>query len=548
MEDNQNSGKSVHRVYIENLGCAKNQVDAEVMLQYLQDTGEWVYTDDASAAEVILVNTCGFIESAREESIQALMEFRSSYPDAEVIMTGCLAERYAETISEELYEADGFMGNRDLSRITEVVRAAAAGERRVELPRSFRQDEPYRERLFSFPSSAYLKISEGCDHRCRYCAIPVIRGGLRSRSADDVVREVEDLVRRGIYEINVIAQDLAAFGTDRSPEEGGLNERGSSEFMSLLQHLCDIPGDFIIRMLYIHPDAFPRALPEFVADHPKIVPYFDIPLQHVSVPVLRGMGRRGDYESYLELIRSIRAKVPNSIIRSTFMLGFTGDGKTPEQELADFLAEAQLDWVGFFIYSREEDTPAFSDRSEKAHRKAVKRAEEFLPAVQELQQGISEARMDRWIGEDMDVLIEEIIPDEDLAIGRSFLQAPEVDGCTVVNTDRAEPGDVLRCRVFRRNGIDLEARDFGGPLRKAPGNSGISGIASVKDHPADDPEKIDPEKADPGKIDPETHGKTAGNAENPKNKDTKTTETAKNAETAENTDTKSAEDAGGRRK
>ncbi len=441
------------RVYIENLGCAKNQVDAEVMLQFLTETREWEYTEDPSAADLILVNTCAFLEIAREESIHTLLSLRASYPSAKVVMTGCLSERYAEMISEDLPESDGFFGNRDLSYITWTAEEVMEGRRAVEIPRDYQDHTVYRRKLFSFPGSAFLKISEGCSHRCRYCSIPLIRGDLRSREIPDVLNELSRLSWEGIREVNFIAQDLAAFGTDRS---------GRSEFLDLLRQAVRIEGDFRIRLLYIHPDAFPSELLEFAASEPRIMPYFDIPFQHAAKKVLRGMGRKGDIGSYLGLVRRIRDMLPDSVIRSTFLLGFPGEGEDEFQELKEFITSARMDWAGTFIYSREEGTPAYDDRGAAAHRKAVRQAEDRKHELEALQMQITESNLDRWIGREVDVLIEEIIPEEDLAIGRGFMQAPEVDGAIVVLSSKFPPGDMVSCRITRRNGIDLEAEPLEG--------------------------------------------------------------------------------------
>ena len=444
--------RAMNRVYIENLGCSKNQVDAETMLQYLADTGEWEYTEDPAEAEVILVNTCGFIESAREESIQTLLSLRESCPQAKIMMTGCLAERYAETMADELWEADGFFGNRDLSRIVDAARQMLEHRRTVEIPRDYRFDTAQRETSFSFPGSTYVKLSEGCSHRCRYCAIPLIRGDLRSRESGEVLDEIKFAVARGAREINLIAQDLAAFGTDR----------GSSQFLDLLKYACDIPGDFFIRMLYIHPDAFPGELPALVESRKKLLGYFDIPFQHASRKVLQGMGRSGSGEGYLELIEQIRSEVTDAVIRSTFMTGFPGEGPEEFDQLCSFMTRAKMDWAGMFVYSREEGTPAYGDRSAAEHRRAVKEADRRMLQLQQLQGPITEERLDRWINREVEVLIEEIIPEEDLSIGRSFMQAPEVDGAIVVLTGDVPPGSSVRCRIERRNGVDLEAEPVRG--------------------------------------------------------------------------------------
>lgn len=455
----------MRRVYIEQLGCAKNQVDAEVMLEHLRSTGTWEYTDTPDTADMILVNTCGFIQDARKESIDTLLELRKAYPGARIMMTGCLAERYAEDMQEALPEADGFFGNRDLSQVLSAAEAVMGKEqtapdlrRPVILPDYPDADDFRRGRLFGFPGSAYVKISEGCDHRCRYCAIPLIRGGLRSREAQGVIDEVKRLIEAGTYEIDLIAQDLAAFGTDLPVAGGGTGkERQGGRFLDLLDTISSIPGDYRIRLLYIHPDAFPGELPDLVKERTTIHPYFDIPFQHAAIPVLRGMGRTGSSSSYLELIDTIRAKVPESVIRSTFMLGFPKEGRREFEELLDFITRAQLDWAGTFLYSREEGTPAYDDRSAAGHWFAHRQAQGRRKELERIQQQITETRLDRYVGKVYDVLIEEVVEGEDLRIGRMFAQAPEVDGATVVLSDAVNPGEVISCGIRRRNGIDLEA-------------------------------------------------------------------------------------------
>jgi ribosomal protein S12 methylthiotransferase len=438
------------RVYVENLGCAKNQVDAEVMLHALVKAG-CVAVETADDADVVLVNTCGFIEPARKESIDTFFALREQYPEAKVVLTGCLSQRYGKELDKELVEADGIFGNRDLRQIVPFVRRLLQSSRPVEFPTYplINEEDDTRGALFNYPGSAYLKISEGCDHRCRYCAIPLIRGGLRSRPEEAILAEAARLVSSGVKELNLIAQDLAAYGTDLGDH--------SPRFLDLLASLAALEGDFRIRMLYIHPDAFPQDLPRIVAANPKIIPYFDIPFQHASPQVLKHMGRVGDKDSYLRLIASIREELPEATFRSTIMLGFTGEDESTVAELKEFLTKAQLDWVGTFLYSREEDTPAYKDRTAAEHRKVAKQAARWQKELEAVQEPIAKARLARFVGKELDVLIEELVEGEDLAIGRTINQAPEVDGLTVVMGRDLVPGQITRCGITRVNGIDLEA-------------------------------------------------------------------------------------------
>lgn len=438
------------KLYMENLGCSKNQVDAETLIKLLEDD-QFVRTEDAADADLIMVNTCGFIESAREESINTFFSLREANPTAKIVLSGCMAQRYAEDLRSELPEADAIFGNHDLSKIGEVVRKIFAGDRVVLVPSyPAPQQEVYeRNELLSFPGSAYLKISEGCNHRCAYCAIPLIRGGLRSKERPIILEEARSLIASGIREINLIAQDLAAYGTDRNDKE--------SQFLSLLEDLVSLEGDFFIRLLYIHPDAFPPQLPAFIASHPKVLPYFDIPFQHADTAVLRSMGRTGTKESYLALIREIRETVPTAVLRSTILLGYPGEDEKAFAQVLDFLSQAKLDWVGSFLYSREEGTKAYGLRNEREHKKAITQATAFQKQLQALQAPITEANLARFVGTQHDVLIEELVEGEDLAIGRMYAQAPEVDGLTVVMGRNLKAGQVVRCGIRAVKGLDFEA-------------------------------------------------------------------------------------------
>ena len=437
-------------IYVENLGCAKNQVDAEVMLHELEHAG-CIVVEQAADADYILVNTCGFIESARKESIDSFFSLKEEFPQASIVVTGCLSQRYANELGADLVEADGIFGNRNLRDIVNVLEKIENGERMVATPEYPAIDREYDERatLLSFPGSAYLKISEGCDHRCRYCAIPLIRGSLRSRPQKAIIEEAQRLIVSGIKEINLIAQDLASYGKEWDGK--------TDHFTKLLVELASLEGDFRIRMLYIHPDTFPSDLPEIVARYPTIIPYFDIPFQHASKQVLRAMGRTGDTQSYLHLIETIRSVLPDATFRSTFMLGFTNDSGEAFEELEQFIIKARLDWVGTFIYSREEGTPAYKDNKIADYRKMIKQAKLDQKRLLDVQESITRERLSRFVGRTVEVLIEEPIEQEDLAIGRMLHQAPEVDGSTVVMARDLLAGQLVRCGITKVNGNDLEA-------------------------------------------------------------------------------------------
>lgn len=461
-EKNPKNNANGKRLYIENLGCAKNQVDAEVMAHNLNASG-WQLVDDASQADLIIVNTCGFIESAREQSIDTFFSLRELNPKAKMVVSGCLAQRYASELADQLPEADGIFGNRDLAEINAFVDEFENQFEEPQLPKTAKQqktkvlvpeypdpdaESDERDRLFNFPGSAYLKISEGCNHRCGYCAIPLIRGSLRSRPKDAVLKEAKRLISTGIKEINLIAQDLAAYGTDWD---------GKSHFCDLLTSLAAIEGDFKLRMLYIHPDAFPMELLDIVKNDPKVIPYFDIPFQHASPNILRPMKRTGSREVYSNLIDTIRREIPQCVIRTTIMLGFPGETQEDFEEVYKFVEHCRFNWMGSFLYSREEGTYAWDLTNEEEHKALIKKAKVWQRKLQRLQEKISSEKLKEFVGNEYDVLIEELIEGEDLAIGRIWAQAPEVDGLTVVMGRDMIPGNVYRCGITKVNGVDLEA-------------------------------------------------------------------------------------------
>ena len=431
---------------MESLGCAKNQVDSEILLSYAGESG-YTRTDDVTEADVIVVNTCGFIESAKEESVNTFFALREKNPDAKIIMAGCLAQRYGKEM--ELEEADAIFGNHDLSYFPQVLEDVEKKERTVLVPE---YPDPDRERddrneLLSFPRSAYLKISEGCNHCCSYCAIPVIRGPLRSRPFEKVVKEAERLISTGVYEINVVAQDLGAYGLDLY---------GKSRFVELMDTLSSLSGDFVLRMLYIHPDTFPEELIDLVAKREKILPYFDIPVQHANHEVLLSMKRTGSGKVYGDLFGRIRKKNPDAVIRTTLMLGYPGEDRAAFEELLTFIEEAKPDWMGSFLYSREEDTPAYRMRNQKDHDKAQREAKKWQKELEEKQSDITQKSLERFVGRTYKALVEETIEGEDLAISRIYSQAPDVDGLTVIMGRGLKSGDVVNVGIRSVRGVDLE--------------------------------------------------------------------------------------------
>jgi ribosomal protein S12 methylthiotransferase len=436
------------RYYLDLFGCAKNQVDAETMMAFLNGSG-WVEEEDAGTADLIIVNSCGFIESAKQESIDAVLSWRRLYPEKKILLAGCLAQRYALELAGALPEADVLFGNAGLAGIGEAAGRALGLEGKEARKNGGGRAggrEAGKRPLLSLPGSAYIKISEGCNNHCAFCAIPLIRGSLRSRAIPDVVEECKALLDRGIRELCLIGQDIGSYGRDL----------GGSMLPELLQSLSSLKGEFWVRLLYIHPDHFPLSILDVMERDPRVLPYFESPLQHGSAKILASMNRRGNAETYLALLETIRGRLPGAAIRSTFMTGFPGETEEDFQQLLDFQEKARLDWMGCFAYSREEDTPAYSMKGRVAKKNTLERKR----ILEEHQIPITEGQMDRFMGLTFEALVEEKIEGEDgLYLGRLPCQAPEVDGSAVITSARElAPGALIRGRVFARAGFDLEVR------------------------------------------------------------------------------------------
>lgn len=336
------------KVGMVSLGCAKNQVDGEMLMASLKNAG-FELSDDAALADVAIVNTCGFIESAKQESIDEILELATLKKEGRIkklVVTGCLAERYREEIHKELPEVDGVFGIGANGDIAACIESVLEG---------FTQRFPEKEKMplcgdreLSTPSYfAYLKIAEGCDNRCTYCAIPLIRGGYRSRTMESIEQEARALVENGAKELILIAQDTTRYGLDLY---------GEYSLAKLLRRLCKIEKLHWIRVLYCYPDAITDELLETIAEEEKIVKYIDLPLQHASGKVLSAMNRRGDRESLTVLMQKIRAKIPGVTLRTTLITGFPGETEADFTELAEFVKEVQFERLGCFAYSQEEDT------------------------------------------------------------------------------------------------------------------------------------------------------------------------------------------------
>ena len=454
------------KFFLDQHGCAKNQVDGELLIHRLVSRG-MTQVFDAGEADLIVVNSCGFIESAKTESLEAVLGAKKAYPNAKVLLSGCLAERYAEVFRTELPEVDGILGNGDLSAIDGVVDDMEKNERPVVKKAQVGVCCGERNMLLSFRGSAYVKITEGCNNNCSYCAIPIIRGELRSRKASEIVDEIKELLAKGIFEFNLVGQDLAAYGTGRLDNVFGegkspLNCRDGkpSPLSRLLREISAIAGDFWIRLLYIHPDHFTEDILPVIAADKRILPYFDIPFQTGDNAMIRAMNRTGTAAQYVEIAKKIRSVLPNAALRTTFLTGFAGETDEAQANTEQFLREIAFDWSGCFPYSREDDTPGAKLKNQVSHKIAVARAHR----LEKLQSEITRERLSLRTGQEYDVLVEEIVDGEDaLAIARAWFQAPEVDGNVVISYDRDNPdenaavqcGRLVRVKITSSGAVDL---------------------------------------------------------------------------------------------
>lgn len=434
-----------YKVGIVSLGCAKNQVDAEMLLYTLKNRGYKIVNDPADA-DAVIVNTCGFIESAKQESIDEIIELGKLKQEGTIkaiIVTGCLAERYKSKITSQLYEVDAVVGIGANDKIADVVEKALKGNK-IELFADKLCLSLEGGRIQSTPPyTAYIKIAEGCDNCCTYCAIPQIRGKFRSRQPDDVVHEAQRLAENGVKELNVIAQDTTRYGEDLF---------GEPHLAKLLKRLCQIDGLKWIRVLYCYPDRITDELIDTIASENKLVKYMDIPLQHCNGEVLKRMNRHGNRESLTELMNKIRAKIPGVIIRSTFITGFPGETEAQFEELAEFAAKMKFERLGCFAYSQEENTPAGRMADQLDDEIKQKRAD----IIMEHQQSVMADYCESLIGTELEVLVEGFDKLAECYFGRSYADSPEVDGCIFFTCKgkKVKSGDFVKVKITDYMGCD----------------------------------------------------------------------------------------------
>lgn len=429
------------------LGCSKNLVDTEVMLGLIREKNIELVHDPADA-DILIVNTCAFIQSAKEESINTILDM-AEYKKAEkghckvLIIAGCLGQRYGQELLEELPEADGIIGTEAWDRIGEVIEETLRGNRVV-----VKGDKPilYDASVPRIPTTpqytAYVKIAEGCNNRCAFCAIPLIRGTYRSRSLEDVVQEVTALAGRGVREIVLIAQDTTQYGRDLY---------GEPKLAELLKKLCKVQGIKWIRTLYSYPRFFSDELIEVIANEEKLVKYVDIPLQHANDQVLKSMRRPDTKAQIVQLLQKIRQRIPGVVIRSTFIVGFPGETQEQYEELKDFIVEQRFDHVGIFTYSQEEDTAAAAMVGQIDEAVMQDRYHELKAIQSRISQEINESIE----GQVLEVIVEGHT-DEGMSFGRCYRQADDVDDLVYIENDSVSRiGDVVRVRIMQGFTEDL---------------------------------------------------------------------------------------------
>ena len=414
------------RVGMVSLGCAKNQIDAERMLYMLKEEGFEIVAD-AALADVVIVNTCGFIESAKQEAIDTILEFCTLKNEGRikaVICTGCLAERYREEVMKEIPELDAVVGIGRNSEIVRIIRDIYAGDENItEFGEKEGLDIEGGRILSTQPFTAYLKVAEGCDNCCTFCAIPLIRGRFRSRPMENILEEAKWLAENGVTEIVVIAQDTTRYGEDIY---------GSPRLAELLRELCRIDGIKWIRTLYAYPERITDELLDAIAEEDKLVKYLDIPLQHCNEDILKRMNRGGSKESLTALIKKIREKIPGVILRTTMLTGFPGETEEQFVELCEFVKEMKFERLGCFAYSAEEGTPA----AEFEDQVPIKIKEKRSEIIMEEQMFISDRFNEAQLGKTIEVVTEGFDRYAECWFGRSAMDAPEIDGKVFFTSDR----------------------------------------------------------------------------------------------------------------
>ena len=436
------------------LGCPKNQLDTEVMLHEVAEAG-YEITPEETEADVVIINTCGFIESAKKESIENILDIawlKKNRSLKAIIVTGCLAERYRESILEELPEVDAALGVGSIHNIVEAIEAVTVKKKKGSRRKytSFEDKESVRlggDRILTTPEyTAYLKIAEGCDNRCAYCAIPSIRGRFRSRTIEDIVKEAKELDALGVRELNIVAQDTTRYGLDIY---------GSYKLAELLREITKNTSIPWIRLLYCYPDKITDELVAEIRDNDRVLKYIDMPVQHISDKMLSAMNRHGDGAMIRSVIKKLRSEIPDIVIRTTLIVGFPGESEEDFEELCEFVKESRFEHLGVFPYSREEDTPAYDFEGQIDEQIKQDRADIIMREQLE----INTQNNEKAVGKTITVICEDYDPVASVHFGRSFADAPEIDGKVYFKAERRiAPGSFVKVKVREALDYDLFGR------------------------------------------------------------------------------------------
>ena len=434
------------KVLFISLGCDKNLVDSEVMLKLLEKKG-YQFTDDETEADIIIINTCCFIGDAKEESVNTILEmaeYRKSGSCKALIVTGCLAQRYQKEIMDEIEEVDAVLGTATYDSIAEAVDKALGGQKELHFEDIDRLVPEQGGRVLTTGGHyAYLKIAEGCDKRCTYCIIPKLRGRFRSVPEERLLAEAEELARQGVKELILVAQETTVYGVDLY---------GEKRLPELLEKLAAIPGIRWIRVQYCYPEEITEELIQVIKKEPKICHYLDLPIQHASDRILKRMGRRTTQADLRRIIGRLRQEIPDICLRTTLITGFPGETEEDHEELMRFVDDCEFDRLGVFPYSPEEDTPAAAMPDQIPEEVKQDRRAELM----ELQQEIAFEKAEGMTGQELTVMIEGKVADENAYVGRTYKDAPGVDGYLFLNTDETlMSGDFARVRVTGAAEYDL---------------------------------------------------------------------------------------------
>ncbi len=428
------------------LGCDKNLVDTEEMLGILRSEG-YEFTDDEQDADIIVVNTCCFINDAKEESINTICEMaecKKHYSCKVLIVTGCLAQRYKEEIIKEIPEVDGILGTSSYDEIVRIINDAMDGKKSAEFKDLNRLPEVYTDRIITTGGYyAYLKIAEGCDKNCTYCIIPKIRGHYRSIPMERLAEQGEKLAEAGVKELILVAQETTLYGRDLY---------GEKSLHKLLERLCRIEGIKFIRILYCYPEEIYDELIDTIKREKKVCHYLDMPIQHCNDEILRRMGRRTNKEQLKGIVKKLRSEIPDIILRTTLISGFPGETREAHRELLEFVDEMEFDRLGVFPYSPEENTPAAEFTNQVDEQTKEDRKNEIM----ELQQEIAFEKSENVIGRELIAMIEGKVADENAYVGRTYMDAPGVDGYVFVNSDEElMTGDMVKVKITAASDYDL---------------------------------------------------------------------------------------------